>query len=89
MSIGTTTLCLLKDVARLGAFRRNICKQRRRQNLGRLNCPGSSNFQIQFSTLRQNLSKMFLGSNVVVLHSAHYSTVYKTGMDRDPEFCFY
>ena len=32
---------------------------------------------------------MILGSNVVVLHSAHYSTVYKTGMDRDPEFCFY
>ena len=75
--------------AQLGPFRRNFCKQRRRQNLGRLHCPGSSNFQIQISTLCWSLLVIFLVSNIAVLYSAQNTTVCRAGMDRDPEFCFY
>ena len=52
---------------------------------GQVHCPASSNFQAQFSNLRQTLPKMFMGSNIVVLYSAHYSVGCRTGKDRDSE----
>ena len=59
--------------------------KQKKAEFGQIHCPASSNFQTQFSTLCQTLPKMILGSNVVVLYSAHYSGICRTGRDRDCE----
>ena len=61
-----------------------FCKQKKAE-FGQVHCPASSNFQTQFSTLRQTLPKMFMGSNIVVSHSAQYSVGFRAGRDRVSE----
>ena len=79
-SISTEKLHLHIDEVFIGTF----WKQREAE-CGQIHCPASSNFQTQFSTLRQTLPKMFMGSNIVVLYSAQYSVGCRTGRDRDCE----